>query len=269
MTRHHFLSGPARTAAAAAGVVLALSTLSACGGEAKKQDIAVIDVQPSSVASVTFTAAGRAATIRVEDGEWLPGPGATVQAATMLTASSDRYFPLNSYRIMEGLNLADPTYGLTGQQSPVPECRPECSLTVTNQAGRTWKLTIGALTFNGGFYGKLDGDPRMFLITKETVGGIIAEAIGKDFAFPASAKIRSIEEKLNETGKEKEKLPDYDPYLRQVLAAEEDEAAVEAGGTNPNKVLRAAGSTQDQPGAKDGKDVQSNSNALQPPGANR
>ena len=199
MTRHRSCSAPAR-AAAALGTVLALGSLSACGDGTEPVNIAAIPVAVQSVESVTFTASGRSAQIRAVDGLWTPASGATVQAATMLTASGDRFFPLNSYRIMEGLDQNDPAFGLSGQESPVAECRPECSMTVTDVVGKTWKLTIGAKTFNGGFYGKLDGDPRVFLITKETVSGIISEAIGKDFAFPASAAIRKVEAELARQG---------------------------------------------------------------------
>ena len=143
-------------------------------------------------------------------------------------------------------------------------------MSVTDVAGKTWKLIIGARTFNGGFYGKIDGDPRVFLITKETVSGIISEAVGKDFSFPASAQIRRVEAELAgkdaTTGEQKADLPDYDPYLRQVLAAQEAEACVKAKKDNCTDVLvQAASSTQDQPGAKKGKDVKSNSEALQQP----
>lgn len=272
MTRHRSGISAARAAAAAVGTVLAIGTLSACGSETKAVNIAAIPVAATAVESVTFTASGRAAQLRAVDGLWTPASGATVQAATMLTASGDRFFPLNSYRIMEGLNQSDPAFGLSGQESPVKECRPECSMTVVDTGGKTWKLTIGAQTFNGGFYAKLDGDPRVFLITKDTVAGIISEAIGKDFAFPASQAIRNVERQLqgeNEQGEKKAELPDYDPFLRQVMAAEETEACIKAKKENCDEALvEAAGSTQDQPGAKKGKDVRANSEALkQPTGA--
>lgn len=270
MTAHRV---PVRIARAAVAAVLAVGTLSACGGDGGKVDIAAIPVAPEAVESVTFTASGRTATLRVVDGVWTPGSGATVQAATMLTAGADRYFPLNSYRIMENLNQNDPAFGLSGQPSPVQECRPECSMSVTDTAGKTWKLTIGGRTFNGGFYGKIDGDPRVFLITKETVSGIISEAIGKDFSFPASAAIRRVERELQgetESGEKKAELPDYDPYLRQVLAADAAEACREAKENNCDDLLvEAAASTQDQPGAKEGKEVQQNSQALTPTGASQ
>lgn len=251
-----------------------LGTLSACGGGAKTEDIAVIDVAPAAVESVTFIASGNSATLRAVDGIWTPAAGATVQAATQLTASSDRFFPLNTYRTLEGLNQNDPAYGLAGQNPAAPkECQPVCAISVTDTAGKTWKLTVGAPTFNGGFYGKLEGDPRVFLLTKVTVAGIVSQAIGKDFAFPESAQIRKIDKTLqglDEAGRKKAEAPDYDPYLRQVLAAEQAEAAKKAGGTGGEAVLlKAAGSTQDQPGAKDGKDVKNNSDALNPTGASR
>ena len=61
-------------------------------------------------------------------------------------------------------------------------------------------------------------------------------------------------------------LPDYDPYLRQVLAAEEAADCVKAKKDNCDAgLVQAAGSVQDQPGAKSGKEVKSNSDALQQP----
>lgn len=267
MIRHRFVR-------AAVGVGLAVGTLSACGGGSAPVNIAAIPVAQEAVDSVTFSASGRTATLRVLDGTWTPAQGATVQAATMLTAGADRYFPLNSYRIMEDINQNDPLYGLSGQPSPVAECRPECSMSVTDTAGKTWKLVIGGRTFNGGFYGKVEGDPRVFLITKETVAGIISEAIGKDFSFPASAAIRRVEQELQgndpTTGQKKADLPDYDPFLRQVLAAEEVAACEKKKERDCHRILaRAAASVQDQPGAKEGKEVQQNSQALTPTGADR
>ncbi|MGQ0845106.1 MAG: hypothetical protein ACT4QF_13340 [Sporichthyaceae bacterium] len=253
-------------------VGLAIGSLSACGGESEKPAIAAIDVTPDQVDTVTFTAQGKNATLRAVDGLWTPVSGATVQAATMLTTASERYFPLNSYRIMEGLDQNNPDYGLNQVNVSAKECHPVCAMTVTNTAGKTWKLTIGKETFNGGFYAKVDGDPRVFLITKETVAGIISEALGKDFAFPASAKIRSIEFKLQgrtEDGRKTAELPDYDPYLRQVLAAEAVAACKKENrpGVDCEQALSStASSTQDQPGAKEGGEVKSNSEALTQPG---
>ncbi|MGQ0467937.1 MAG: hypothetical protein ACT4QG_21790 [Sporichthyaceae bacterium] len=264
------LASSTRGAAAALGTVLAIGSLSACGGESEKSVIAAIDVRADAVQTVTFVGKGLSATLRADSGSWLPGPGATVQAATMLSTATDRYFPLNSYRILEGVDPNRPEFGFAaGSRSTVEECTPECSLTVVTTAGRTLKLKIGNPTFNGGFYAKLDDDPRIFLITKDTVAGIISEALGKDFAFPASAQIRNIDRTLageNEDGTKKTDQPVYDPYLRQVLAAEAAEKEQDEQ-KSARILVKAAGSTQDQPGAKEGKEVRTNSEALTPTGA--
>lgn len=270
MTRYPFTT---RAAVAALGTLLAVGSLSACGSGSKKPSIAAIDLRPEAVESVTFVAQGLSATLRADSGSWLPGPGSTVQAATMLSTSTEKYFPLNTYRILEGEDLNRPEYGFVNPATPpVKECTPVCSLTVVTTAGRTLKLTVGSQTFNGGFYAKLDGDPRIFLITKDTVGGIVSEAIGKDFAFNASAQIRKIDRVLaneNEDGSKKGDQPDYDPYLRQVLAAEQARAAEKDGKDGSAILVRAAASTQDQPGAKEGKDAQGNSAANKPTGASQ
>lgn len=259
-----------RRAVVLLGPVLAAPLLTGCGDPGPLK-IAAIDVTPEQVDSVTFTASGRSATLKVIDGLFTPVSGATVQAATMLGNDTERYFPLNSYRIMEGVNQADPTYGFNRPNASVPECGAGCGISVTTTEGQTWKLTVGALTFNGGgFYAKVDGDPRTFLITKETVAGIVGEVQGNDFAFPAGEKFLRIDRELegrDKDGRKKSEIPDYDPYLRQVLAAERADAAEKAGGSRGDLVLKAAASTQDQPGAKQNNKVQNDSAAIKPTGA--
>jgi hypothetical protein len=235
------------------GGALAVGGLAGCGGGPKPLDIAAINVTPAAVATVTFTAQGRTATITQDDGLWTPGMGATVQAATMLTTTADRFFPLNAYRILTNVNNADPAYGLTAPNA-VKECGAVCSVAVSDTKGHTWKLTVGKPSFNGGgFYARVDGDPKLYLITSTAVADIISEATGQAFQFPESPKYKKVDAALNAVGQEDE--PDYDPYLVQVLAAEAMHKPRQDGRTPEQVLLDAAASTKNQAGAKDKKQV--------------
>lgn len=235
------------------GAALATAGLAGCGGGPKPLDIAAIDVTPAAVHSATFTAQGRTATITQDDGLWTPGTGATVQAATMLTTTADRFFPLNAYRIMSNVNNGDPAYGLTAPNA-VPECGAVCSVSVTDNRGRTWKLTVGKPSFNGGgFYARVDGDPKLYLITQTAVADLISEATGQAFQFPESEKYKKVDAALNAVGQDDK--TDYDPYLVQVLAADDMNKPQKDGRTPEQVLLDAAASTKNQAGAKEQKQV--------------
>jgi len=244
-----------RAGALCLGAGLAISGLSGCGGGEHKTSIAAINLAPAAVHSATFTAKGQSATVTQDDGLWTPGAGATVQAATMLTTTADRFFPLNAYRIMATANTTDPAYGLTVPNA-VPDCGPVCSVSATDAGGHTWKLTVGKPSFNkAGFYARVDGDPKLYLITQTTVADIISEATGQDFQFPESEKYKAVDKALNLVGQDKGDVSDYDPYLVQVLAAQ-DMTKPQTDGRTPDQVLLdAATSTKAQAGAKDQKKV--------------
>jgi hypothetical protein len=254
MTGRVIKPGARRVAALCLGAGLATGGLSGCGGGTKPPNIAAIDVTPAAVHTVTFTAQNRTATITQDDGLWTPGAGATVQAATMLTTTADRLFPLNAYRIMANVNNSDPAYGLTALNA-VPDCGPVCSVSASDNKGHTWKLTVGKPSFNGaGFYARVDGDPKLYLITQTAVADIISEAIGQDFQFPESEKYKKVDAALNAVGADDEQT-DYDPYLVQVLAAQKMNKPQPDGRTPQQVLLDAAASTKNQAGAKNQKQV--------------
>jgi hypothetical protein len=145
----------------------------------------------------------------------VPRQGATAQGAVLLEGVEERVFPVNAYRIIEPVNGIDPNnpfYGLAEGSGRAME--------VTDSKGKTWKLTVGKPTFNlAGFYAKVEGDPRIFLITSQQVSDIISFATGKQFTFPLTYKYRQVDEKLNEAATEgKDDTPDYHPWLKQALA---------------------------------------------------
>jgi hypothetical protein len=244
------LRGP-RLAAAAAALALLVPGLSACGAKPQVVDIAAIDLTPEKVVTASFTAQGQTADVHTADGVWSPGNGASVQAATMLSTIQDRLFPLNAYRILTGLNQSDPVFGFDGPNNSGADCGAACSLSVADKSGKSWKLTVGAPSFNkAGFYAKLDGDPRVFLITQQTVADIISEAIGKDFAFPESARYKQVDDALNMANADKAEDV-LDPFVRQVLAAQQAEESVKAGQGSRDFLMRAATSTKSLAGAKE------------------
>jgi hypothetical protein len=205
-----------RALAVGVAVLAASCGLSACGSDkATGLDIAAVKVAPTGVVNVKFTAAGQTAEIRKIDGIWVPGQGATAQGAVLLEGVEDRVFPVNAYRIIEpgpGVDQTNAVYGLTEGSGR--------SMEVVDSGGRTWKLTIGRPTFNlAGFYAKVDGDPRIFLITSQQVGDIISFATGRQFSFPLTSKYRQVDQKLNEAATEGQNdTPDYHPWLKQALA---------------------------------------------------
>lgn len=205
-----------RALAVGAAVLAASCGLSACGSsKATGLDIAAVKVTPSGVVNAKFTAAGQTAEIRKIDDIWVPGQGATAQGAVLLEGVEERVFPVNAYRIIEpgpGIDQNNAIYGLTEGSGR--------SMQVTDSAGKTWKLTVGKPTFNlAGFYAKVDGDPRIFLITSQQVSDIISFATGRQFSFPLTYKYRQVDEKLNEAATEgQDDTPDYAPWLKQALA---------------------------------------------------
>jgi hypothetical protein len=265
-----------RALGAFAGLALVAGGLSGCGGDdSGKVDVVVIDVAESRIASVTFTAGAKSATFENRDGVFVPGPGGSAESATLLNASSET-FPVLAYRIMSDADLAAPDYGLVaGTASAVAaasrpkECGAGCSLTITATDGTAHKLSVGARTFNSaGFYGTVEGDPRVFLLISGTVAQIISMATGRAFAFPptkqeadlAATQARLAEEAAGRGSPE----ANYDPYLRQVLAAEQDRKAAKAG-RPADALVRAATSTQDQPGGADGQATAAPTANPQPP----
>lgn len=254
-------------AAAALGAVLALAALSGCGGDSDGDSgIAVIDLNPDQIASVTFTAAGRSATFTGRDGGFNPGQGGNQEFATQLSTVSDRVFPLNSYRILADANQAEPTYGLVAATATAgtraKECGAGCSMTVTSTSGQTKRVSVGGRSFNGaGFYGTLDGDPKVYLLIAQSVSDIITFATESKFEFPPTAGVANVDKMLGALGTggakgstDGDPKANYHPFLRQVLAAEQDRAAAKAGKPGGN-LTRAATSTQDQAGAKPGRPV--------------
>jgi hypothetical protein len=237
------------------GLAALTSGLTGCRDDgANGLDIAAINIPADKVASATFSAAGKSATFQGKDGVFLPGAGATAESATLLNAASES-FPVLSYRIMTDADPATPEFGLVSRSAkagPPKECGPGCSLSVTSTDGVTKKLTVGAQTFNfAGYYGLVEGDPRVFLLISATVAQIISMATGKPFAFPKTEQelqLEATQEQLADDAQGKgSPEANYDPYLRQVLAAEQDRKAAKEGKPG-GALLRAATSTQDQPG---------------------
>jgi hypothetical protein len=240
-----------------AGLAVLASGLSACGNDGPKGlDIAAIKVPADKVASVTFTAAGKSATFQGKDGTFLPGAGATAESATLLNAS-DVTFPVNAYRIMTDVDLATPEFGLVaarGAAGPPAACGTGCSLSVTSTDGVTRKLTVGAQTFNfAGYYGRVEGDSRVFLLISATVAQIISMATGKPFEFPKTLQEIEFDRKQAQLADEAQGQTspeaNYDPYLRQVLAGEQDQKAKKEG-RPATALLKAATSTQEQTGSQ-------------------
>lgn len=243
-----------------AGLVVAAGGLTACSDdESTSVDVAAIDVPPERVARVTYTAGTKSATFEGRDGLFVPGPGGTAESATLINAS-DTTFPILAYRTMSDVDPATPDFGLvsassggtTGAAARAPECGAGCSIAITDAGGVTHKLTVGARTFNSaGFYATVEGDPRVFLLISATVAQIISLATGRPFAFPptkqeaelAATQARLAEEAAGRGAPE----ANYDPYLRQVLAAEQDKKAAKEG-RPADALMKAATSTQDQPG---------------------
>ena len=244
-----------RALSALVGLAVVAGGLSACNDDKSTGlDIAAINVPPEKIASVTFTAAGRSATFTTKDGTFIPGAGATAESATLLNAADDS-FPVLAYRIIDNADVATPAFGLVaarGAATGPAQCGAGCSMSVTATDGVTHKLTVGAQTFNfAGYYGRVEGDPRVFLLIAATVAQIISMATGKPFSFPKTQQELQLEEKTNQiaddaSGKGSPEA-NYDPYLRQVLAAEQDRKAAKEGKPG-GALLRAATSTQDQPG---------------------
>lgn len=271
-----------RVLAVLAALAVAAGGLSGCGdGDATGVNIAAIDVPVEEIATATFTAGTRSATFEVRDGLFYPGAGATAESATLLNAS-DATFPVNAYRIMDDADPATPDYGLVSggasATGPPAECGAGCSITVAAADGTVHKLRVGARTFNSaGFYATVEGDRRVFLLISATVAQIISLATGRPFAFPKTRQELELETTQARLAEEAQGRgapeANYDPYLRQVLAAEQDRKAARQGKPT-DALVRAATSTQDQPGggnrlSDDGTASADPSTAPQPEGTDQ
>ncbi len=251
--------GGGRAVALLAGLVVMAGGLTGCGDDDSTGiDAVVIDVPAERIASVTFIAGAKSATFEGRDGVFVPGPGGSAESATLLNASSVT-FPVLAYRIMSNADLATPDFGLVSSTASAvtaasrpKECGTGCSIVIHATDGSVHKLSVGARTFNSaGFYATVEGDPRVFLLISGTVAQIISLATGRSFAFPpteqeqelADTQARLAEEAAGRGSPE----ANYDPYLRQVLAAQQDRKAAKEG-RPADALVRAATSTQDQPG---------------------
>lgn len=200
-----------------AAVVLAGSVLTGCGDDTTAgEDIAAIDVRAEEIDRVVFTDGDVSTEIRRIDDDWLPGKGAVraVESIALLAAAEDRLFPTNAYRVIDGVDQDDPSYGLSREA--------ERTIEVWDADGRHWHLAVGKPSFNqAGYYAKVDGDPRVYLIISRTVSDIISIANGKLFEFDPIDKIKFVDEFFDRAAQEGKSgdLPDYDPWLKQVLAA--------------------------------------------------
>jgi hypothetical protein len=247
-----------RRLAAVAALVTLAGGLSACGGDKPSgQDIAAIDVPAAKIASVSYTANGKTATFLGKDGTFSAGPGATVESATLLN-TSETSFPVLAYRTMDGVDAATPDFGLvsTASAKPPKQCGTGCSMTVTATDGSVHHLLVGAQTFNfGGYYARVEGDPRVFLIISATVEEIISMATGRSFSFPETQQELQLDattQRLTaEASGKGSPEANYDPFLRQVLGAEADAKAAKEG-RPVGALMKAATSTQDQPGSDNG-----------------
>lgn len=247
----------ARSLAAATGLALAVLALSGCGSDARTGSIAAIDVQPGQVASVTFTADGRTATFTGRDGGFEPAAGADREFATELSTVSGRLFPLNSYRILSDVDVAEPAYGLlaatAGAGLRPDECGSGCSMQVRSLGGRTWRVSVGGRSFNSaGYYATVEGDPKVYLLIAQSVSDMITFATGRRFEFPPTQQLQELEVKtaqLDELAQGQVRAEaDQDAFLRQVLAAEQDRKAA-AQGKPGGALVKASTSTQDQLGS--------------------
>lgn len=209
-----------RTLLTALAVLVASAGLSGCGKSATEtKNIAAIDLVPGKVERAVFNDGTTSAEIRRVDGDWLPGKNGTVESIAILGAAEDRLFPVNAYRIIDTVkdrvNQDDPNYGLN---TPA-----RWSIDVVDTNGKDWHLSVGKPTFNqAGYYAKVDGDPRVYLIISKTVSDIISIAHGQLFEFDPIDKIKFVDRYFAQAANEGQdgQLPDYDPWLKQVLAAQ-------------------------------------------------
>ena len=215
----------ARTVLTVTAVLAASAGLSGCGGGSEtKENIAAIDIVPQKVERVVFTDGKVSTEIRRIDGDWLPGKGGTVESLAILDAAEERLFPVNAYRIIDTardrVDQHDPNYGLDKASGR--------SIDVFDNSGKDWRLTVGKPTFNqAGYYAKVDGDPRVFLIIAKTVSDIISIANGKVFEFDPIDKIKFVDKYFDQAAHEggKDDLPDLDPWLTQTLASRSGDMA--------------------------------------------
>jgi hypothetical protein len=247
-----------RAAALLVGALVVAAGVSGCGGNSHSgTNVAVLNVTPQQVASVTFTAAGRSASFGRQGNAFTAQAGATPEFASELGLASDRLFPLDAYRALPGANASDPMYALdpsTAQPGRrAATCGPECSMTVTTRSGTSWRLTVGGRSFNdAGFYAAVAGRPTVYLLIAQSVSDIITFATSKPYEFPPTARVQKVDKAIDALSGDKPDTPDAtaapDPFLRQALAAKADRRAAAAGKPADN-LVRAATSTEGQAGA--------------------
>src|SRR5207253_7051400 len=91
---------------------------------------------------------------------WLPEPGTSPTAVSLMAETEDEILPLQAYRRLDAdPNAAD--FGLAD---------PELVVRIQNAAAEEQAVAVGGVTFSGaGYYARRDGDPdHVYLLVRRT-----------------------------------------------------------------------------------------------------
>lgn len=167
----------------------------------------VIAARPGAVRTLSVRSGDRTVGFARSDvGRWKAEAGTPGLSAGLLESMEGQVLPLQAYKAVM-TDAVRPEFGLVA---------PEITLDVEPRTGAAVEVAFGAASFSGGgYYARRAGDPRLFLVPRQTMDNLRSLLAGHAYSSP-----NPINDKLARIGEDQEKAADgprIGPYLRQVL----------------------------------------------------
>jgi hypothetical protein len=207
----------AAVAVGAVGVALAGCSSGGGGGHraevaapappARSFDYRVVDVPPAQTHRVAVESHGQAvALVRSSSATWLPEPGTSPMAVSLMAVTEDEILPLQAYRRLD----ADPNQPDFGLENP------ELVVRIQNAAAEEQVVSVGGPTFSGaGYYARRSGDrDHVYLLVRRTVDDLRSLLRGVRVDTPRSEQETKI---ANESEQDVDPEEVSNPWLTQVL----------------------------------------------------
>lgn len=198
--------------------ILVGAVLAGCGEETKDSGVStVLDREPDQITEIVAVARDgrRAQLTREREGTWAPRGATAAETASIMYAAQDRMFPLLAYRELH-VDPANPEFGLDD---------PELVLSARDRAGRSYRVALGAGTFNDeGYYARTSTGRRdaVYLVPRSIALDLRSLVSGRvaEYNHPVDEKMDAIAERAEQAPKKP------DEWLSQAL----DHGAVLPGG---------------------------------------
>jgi hypothetical protein len=166
----------------------------------------VVDVPPAQAHRLGVEGQGRAvALVRSSSATWLPEPGTSELAVSLLAQNEDEILPLQAYRRID----ADP------QRAEFGLAEPEFLVRIQDATAGEQVVAVGGPTFSGaGYYARRDGDgAHVYLLVRRTVDHLRSLLRGERVDSPRSRQETDIINDVQTADPEEIS----NPWLAQVL----------------------------------------------------